>query len=274
MNSLAIPDDFRKELKVSVDGEVTISQRGLARLAGVDPKSIREVIKKVSGEGPYGSKMLETLAATGFQAGNKINDVAVVFILGYYAYQAGRYCTEQAQISHMSIAAVGFRSWAHELLGWEKESNNNLERLKSRQTLKTKSRVYFTDSIKYYLESIGKYDSKKSGYQFAKYHDLLNLLLTGETSIQMRQRLSQKIGREVKQDELIRDWFPQEFLEIYNSSCMNAANLILRYKDPEKSIREGVSLAVTFDYKPMPIDFDIHIDEMKKLSGKNQKFLK
>lgn len=68
---------------------------------GVDESSLRETL---SNAGLKASKMLQMLADAGFDgAGVRlfstqgIPDIALTVIIKYYAFEAGRYCTQQAR---------------------------------------------------------------------------------------------------------------------------------------------------------------------------------
>jgi hypothetical protein len=86
---------------------------------------------------------------------------------------------------------------------------SDLDRLVYRDALKDESRVRMTDQVKEYLEQIQRYDDKRfRGQYFARVHDRINVILTSETAMEMRERLSVLLGRQVKSEELIRDYFP------------------------------------------------------------------
>jgi hypothetical protein len=75
-----------------------------------------------------------------------------------------------------------------------------------------------TDQIKEYLEQIQRYDDKKyRGIYFSRVHDRINIVVTSETAQEMRDRLSALLGRKVKDNELIRDYFPALTLQRYIS---------------------------------------------------------
>ncbi|MBD0266103.1 MAG: KilA-N domain-containing protein, partial [Tolypothrix sp. Co-bin9] len=105
----------------------------------------------------------------------------------------------------------------------------DLDRVVYRDTLKDESRRRMTNQVKIYLQQIKKYDDQKyRGIFFAKVHDSINIAVTSETAKQMRVRLSEILGREVKESELIRDYFPALHLTRYISVCEAGANFMIR----------------------------------------------
>lgn len=136
-------------------------------------------------------------------------------------------------------------------------TQDDLDRVTYRNTLKDDSRLRLTAQIKEYLEKIRRYDDKQyRGMFFARIHDELNRLITTETSQQMRKRLAVTLGREVKEYELIRDYFPSMNLQYYISMCEACANLMLRQEmHPTTAIEEAARLVLPITYKAKPIDF-------------------
>jgi hypothetical protein len=140
-------------------------------------------------------------------------------------------------------------------------SQADIDRVEYRDALKDEARLRMTDQVKIYLEQIRRYDDKKyRGIFFAKVHDGLNTLITTETSKQMRVRLSQLLGREVKECELIRDYFPAIVLQRYISMCEAAANLMIREDlQPLSAVERAAEIVLPANYLPTPIDFVEHI---------------
>jgi hypothetical protein len=140
-------------------------------------------------------------------------------------------------------------------------SQADIDRVEYRDALKDEARLRMTDQVKIYLEQIRRYDDNKyRGIFFAKVHDGLNILITTETSRQMRVRLSQLLGKEVKECELIRDYFPAIVLQRYISMCEAAANLMIREGlQPLSAVERAAEIVLPANYLPVPIDFDEHI---------------
>lgn len=135
------------------------------------------------------------------------------------------------------------------------------DRVGLRGTLKDDSRIRMTDQVKVYLEEIKRYDDKKyRGIFFSKVHDAINKAVTGETAKEMRDRLSVLLNRPVKQDELIRDYFPSTNLQHYISMCEASANLMLREElHPLTAVEKAAEIVLPMGFRPEPINFVEHI---------------
>ena len=141
------------------------------------------------------------------------------------------------------------------------------DRVKMRDSLKDRKRRELTDQIKVFLEAAGRYDPKSFGTRqmFWKAHDKLNCLITTETAKQMRHRLSQQIGREVKETELIRDYYPIESLADYAAMCQAAANeMALNGTSPLDALDIAARQVLPRTYTPHPIDFAERIDLVRR----------
>jgi KilA-N domain len=138
---------------------------------------------------------------------------------------------------------------------------SDLDRMVYRDALKDDARLRMTDQIRDYLQSIRKYDDKTySGIYFARVHDQINLVVTGETAKQMRTRLSQLLEREIKQGELLRDYFPALMLQRYISMCEATANLIIEGENPLDAVERAKNIVLARGYLPLQIDF---VESMK-----------
>ncbi len=142
----------------------------------------------------------------------------------------------------------------------------DLDRVVYRDTLKDESRLRMTNQIKVYLLQIQQYDNQVyRGIFFAKVHDAINIAVTSETSKQMRLRLSQILNREVKESELIRDYFPAIYLNRYISVCEAAANFMIRENlHPLSAIERAVEIALPASYIALKIDFVEHINLVRQ----------
>jgi len=154
----------------------------------------------------------------------------------------------------------------------------DIERVALRDELKDNRRKAFTDQVKCFLETVGEYNpsSQETKVFFAKVHNELNLVLTGETASHMRSRLSSEIGREVPLPELIRDYFPINDLANYAVLCQAAANNMENSGiHPISAIKLAAKLVLPSTYEPKPIDF---VERIKMLrlrieQGKQQGLL-
>lgn len=122
-NLSTIVEQIKSEIVVDHEGKGRASIRAVARLVGVDHKSLR--VTFLSGE-LEPSKLSLMLVERGFDSGEQkdfsktgIPDIAIAVIAKYYAYKAGRYCTEQAQLVDEAFTAMGVRVWMQQVTGWK-----------------------------------------------------------------------------------------------------------------------------------------------------------
>jgi len=161
--------------------------------------------------------------------------------------------------------ALQVSKWVREWMTIARNPLTDIDRVGLRDALKDDSRTRMTDQIKNYLEQIKRYDDRKyRGLYFVKVNDAINKAITTETAREMRNRLSDLIGREVKEGELIRDYFPVLFLNKYISLCEAAANLMLREgQQPLVAVERAAEIVLPASYIPKPIDFVEHIKNVR-----------
>ena len=100
MTELAL-NSLKHEFQCDRKGRTYISVRGLARLCGVSDMSIRRVLQgDVKGRSEGATQLLSQIAVS--HAGKSIEgatiqDTTASDVIEYYALEAGRYCTEQAE---------------------------------------------------------------------------------------------------------------------------------------------------------------------------------
>lgn len=141
------------------------------------------------------------------------------------------------------------------------------DRVLVRDELKNKKRLAFTDQIKTFLESTGRYQSgsfltKKA---FWDANDKLNKVLTGQTASEMRNRLQNELGKSIGEQELMRDYFPILDLANYASLCQAAANEIaLNGTAPIQSIDIAAQQVLPASYIAKPIDFTERISLVRE----------
>lgn len=152
MNELShIPSEFRKEFTIDSKGRVTASRRAIARLAGVENSSVSRLLSKLSGgDSQKDSRYLASFTGQSFDPDAQIPDLLAAAIISYYAYEAGRYCTEQAKDVAFTFQAIGFRSWVQQELGWKSgkgQSHGSQLRMEGKI-----ARRDLTDAVKDYIE--------------------------------------------------------------------------------------------------------------------------
>ena len=142
---------------------------------------------------------------------------------------------------------------------------DDVDRLTSRTALKDDARLRMTAQVKIYLEQIKRYDDTKyRGMFFAQVHDSINCAVTGETAKQMRVRLSQILGKNIKESELIRDYFPTLDLQRYIALCEASANFMLRENlHPLTAVERAAEIVLPASYIPSSIDFTENISSVR-----------
>lgn len=120
-----IQHQLRTEIKADADGKCTCSIRGTARLADISESTLRKQFDTASSPAGLNTpKLVETLENQGFlvrgYAQNGIPDLAVASIIEYYAFDAGRHCTQQAMLVYRAMARIGIRAWMQDVVGYQK----------------------------------------------------------------------------------------------------------------------------------------------------------
>ncbi|MGB3789349.1 MAG: KilA-N domain-containing protein [Phormidesmis sp.] len=151
--------------------------------------------------------------------------------------------------------------WVREWMTSGRGPMADIDRVGLRSSLKDESRLRMTDQVKVYLEQIQRYDDRKyRGQFFARVHDAINQAVTGETAKEMRIRLSELLGRKVKQKELLRDYFPSLVLQRYIAMCEASANFMIREElHPLTAVERAAEIVLYAGYQPQVIDFVEHI---------------
>jgi hypothetical protein len=157
--------------------------------------------------------------------------------------------------------ALQVSRWVRQWMTTGRNPLADIDRVGLRNTLKDDSRLRMTNRVKVYLEQIQRYDDKKyRGIFFAKVHDAINIAVTGETSKHMRERLSVLLDRAVKDDELIRDYYPAEILQRYIAMCEASANFMIREDlHPLTAVERSSEIVLYAGYRATPINFVEHI---------------
>jgi hypothetical protein len=118
-----VSDRIQQEIEIDIQGHGKASIRATARLAGVSDMALRKAFNSANLEP---SELAIKLMEQGFSGANLndwsgigIPDIAVSTILEYFAFDAGRYCTEQAKLAYKAFAAVGIRTWMQQIKDWQ-----------------------------------------------------------------------------------------------------------------------------------------------------------
>ena len=150
--------------------------------------------------------------------------------------------------------------WIHYWLGSSytpAQMEADIDRVAMRDNVKTKKRLALTDQVKSFLKITNEYvpGSKSTNIFFQRVHNQVNLVLTGETASEMRQRLESSLGKPVSENELLRDYFPMTDLADYASICQAAANNIENGMHPISAIKLAAKQVLPSNHVPSPIDF-------------------
>lgn len=127
-----IIDDI--EFYVSSDLDISgLSISGVARLAGVDRKTISHLVNLLDDPGdktvvkslqPFVGKVF-TPGAIGVNNAKIVNAKAASRIIRYYAYESKQACNEIAKNSYDKFAEIGIDNWIKNIVGVGNENNNN-----------------------------------------------------------------------------------------------------------------------------------------------------
>ncbi len=171
------------ELRVDSEGKGTATIRATARILGIDEKSLRKTFKSANFSP---SKLAQSLAKEGFDvrtfALNGIPDLAIAVIVEYYAFDAGKRCTEQAMLAYRSFGAIGVRAWIQDVTGYRNKQQQLLE------AVRVESRLGSVDAFAEYRRVMAKWlkrhPEKKSGMWSYHQHcqNGINRKLTGATA--------------------------------------------------------------------------------------------
>ncbi|MGB3208691.1 MAG: hypothetical protein WBB28_27190 [Crinalium sp.] len=109
---------------IQATGESGMSQSGLARLCGTEPRRIAETLSKAVGDlnlpeslKPLQGKDFELAVGSSYKNATVIADWAIACIVEYYALDA-RKPTEEAKYAYRQFAKMGVRSWIQGITGW------------------------------------------------------------------------------------------------------------------------------------------------------------
>jgi hypothetical protein len=118
-NLAQVLESLKSEIKVDYNGRGFVSIRGAARLADVSHVAL---LKAFSSGNNSESKLAQSLTNKGFNLvtfqSKGIPDKALACILEYYTFDAGKRCTELAELSYRTFATIGVRSWLQKSVGY------------------------------------------------------------------------------------------------------------------------------------------------------------
>jgi hypothetical protein len=128
------------EMGVLNEGTPFLTGRGLANLCGIAPSTMNEWGELAPKEGDRlrAGKMAELLSAQGFMGDrlfikvpfgdqpevNAYPDSVCMGFLEYYAFEAGRYCTQEAKDNYRILARQKLREFIYEKTGYNHNPND------------------------------------------------------------------------------------------------------------------------------------------------------
>jgi len=135
------------------------------------------------------------------------------------------------------------------------------DRIAIRDEVKDVRRTALTDQVKIFLQKAGRYNqnSKETGNFFARIHNEINLVITGEKAADMRARLESCLSRKINDQELLRDYFPIINLVDYAAICQAAANNMEQGVEPINAVHLAAKQVLASNYVPKAIDFTENI---------------
>ena len=174
-------ESIKTEISVNENGIGYVSIRGAARLAGLDHSTL---VKAFSNGGNSESKLAQSLINKGFYPvefkSQGIPDLALTRILEYYTFDAGKRCTELAELSYRTFAAIGVRSWLQKSIGYvelqeEVTDNARIKNVNNVLYAEEKLTRIFSDLLKYCKGEPRTTGFFGSGHHFVRRKDVLEL---------------------------------------------------------------------------------------------------
>lgn len=125
-----IIEQIKQEITVDSNGQGKASIRATARLADVQDSSLRRALLSAALQP---SALAQSLIQQGFSPAaletwnEGIPDMGVAAVIEYYAFDAGRYCKQQARLVCKAFNRIGVRAWMQEIMGWTKPTTQPQE---------------------------------------------------------------------------------------------------------------------------------------------------
>ncbi|MCC5633497.1 hypothetical protein LC613_39220 [Nostoc sphaeroides CHAB 2801] len=125
-----IIEQIKQEITVDSNGQGKASIRATARLADVQDSSLRRALLSAALKP---SALAQSLIQQGFSPAaletwnEGIPDMGVAAVIEYYAFDAGRYCKQQARLVCKAFNRIGVRAWMQDITGWTKPATQPQE---------------------------------------------------------------------------------------------------------------------------------------------------
>jgi hypothetical protein len=127
---IQIIEQIKQEITVDSNGQGKASIRATARLADVQDSSLRRALLSAALQP---SALAQSLIQQGFSPAaletwnEGIPDMGVAAVIEYYAFDAGRYCKQQARLVCKAFNRIGVRAWMQDIMGWTKPATQPQE---------------------------------------------------------------------------------------------------------------------------------------------------
>ncbi|WP_392476480.1 hypothetical protein [Nostoc sp. C110] len=127
---IQIIEQIKQEITIDSNGHGKASIRATARLADVQDSSLRRALLSAALQP---SALAQSLIQQGFSLAaletwnQGIPDMGVAAVIEYYAFDAGRYCKQQARLVCKAFNRIGVRAWMQDILGWTKPATQPQE---------------------------------------------------------------------------------------------------------------------------------------------------
>ncbi|WP_242062395.1 phage antirepressor KilAC domain-containing protein [Nostoc punctiforme] len=125
-----IIEQIKQEITVDSNGHGKASIRATARLADVQDSSLRRALSSAALEPSVLAKSLieQGFTPAALETWNQgIPDMGVAAVIEYYAFDAGRYCKQQARLVCKAFNRIGVRAWMQDITGWAKPATQQPE---------------------------------------------------------------------------------------------------------------------------------------------------
>ena len=135
MSNIELSPEIVNEIEFYVSSDLDVSGlsiSGVARLAGVDRKTISQLVNLLDNPGekmvvkslqPFVGKVF-TPGAIGVNNAKIVNAKAASRIIRYYAYESKQACNEIAKNSYDKFAEIGIDNWIKNIIGISNNNNN------------------------------------------------------------------------------------------------------------------------------------------------------
>ncbi|MBE9001877.1 hypothetical protein IQ274_27670 [Nostoc sp. LEGE 12447] len=127
---IQIIEQIKQEITIDSNGHGKATIRATARLADVQDSSLRRALLSAALEP---SALAQSLIQQGFSPAaletwnQGIPDMGVAAVIEYYAFDAGRYCKQQARLVCKAFNRIGVRAWMQDIMGWTKPATQTQE---------------------------------------------------------------------------------------------------------------------------------------------------